>query len=45
MSPVTRNRILIVAMFVFPIVVFILFWLYGKSPEDPATTLPVMPPR
>jgi hypothetical protein len=36
---------MIVAVFVFPAVVLALFWIYGKSPVDPATTLPVMPPR
>ncbi len=45
MSPRTRSRILIVTVFVFPVVVFALFWIYGKSPVDPAATLPVMPPR
>jgi hypothetical protein len=45
MTPITRNRILIVAVFVFPVVVFALFWIFGKGPTDPAATLPVMPPR
>jgi hypothetical protein len=45
MKPVTRTRILIVALFIFPIVVMVFFWFFGKSPADPATTLPVMPPR
>lgn len=45
MSPVTRNRILILAIFLFPIIVMVLFWLFGKSPDNPAATLPLMPPR
>jgi hypothetical protein len=45
MNPVTRNRILILAIFLFPVVVFVLFWLFGKSPADPAAALPVTPPR
>jgi len=45
MKPITRTRILIVALFLFPLLVMAFFWLYGQSPEDPATTLPVMPPR
>jgi|GEM_PF-7031687 len=45
MNSVTRNRILIVAILMLPVVVFVLFWLFGKSPADPAATLPVMPPR
>ncbi len=45
MNPVTRNRTLIIAIFMFPVVVFVLFWLFGKSPADPTATLPVMPPR
>jgi hypothetical protein len=44
-SPVTRQRILLVALFLFPLLVMAFFWLFGNSPEDPATTLPVMPPR
>ena len=45
MNPVTRNRILILVIFMFPVVVFVLFWLFGKGPADPAATLPVVPPR
>ncbi len=45
MTSVTRNRILIIAIFIFPVVVFVLFWIFGKSPADPVATLPVMPPR
>jgi hypothetical protein len=45
MTSVTRNRILIAAIFIFPVAVFVLFWIFGKSPPDPAATLPVMPPR
>jgi hypothetical protein len=45
MNSVTRTRILIVALFIFPVVVMALFWFFGKSPADPAATLPVMPPR
>ena len=32
MNPTTRNRILIIAILIFPVVVFVLFWLFGKSP-------------
>ena len=45
MKPITRTRILLIALFLFPLLVMAFFWLYGKSPEDPAATLPVMPPR
>ena len=45
MKPATRTRILVAAIFIFPVVVFVLFWLFGKSPADPAATLPVMPPQ
>ncbi|HZI32424.1 MAG TPA: hypothetical protein VFF11_08780 [Candidatus Binatia bacterium] len=45
MSPVTRTRILLLVIFLFPIVVMAFFWLFGNSPADPAKTLPVMPPR
>jgi hypothetical protein len=45
MTPVTRTRILLIALFLFPLLVMAFFWLYGKGPEDPAATLPVMPPR
>ena len=45
MNPVIRTRILIVALFIFPVVVMVFFWFFGKSPADPAATLPVMPPR
>lgn len=45
MSPVTRTRILLIVLFLFPLLVMAFFWLFGKSPDDPAATLPVMPPR
>jgi hypothetical protein len=45
MNPTTRTRILIVALFIFPVAVMVFFWFFGKSPADPAATLPVMPPR
>jgi len=45
MSSVTRTRILLIALFLFPLLVMALFWVFGKSPEDPAAALPVMPPR
>jgi len=45
MKPVTRTRLLLLAIMIFPIVAMALFWLFGKDPEDPAATLPVMPPR
>lgn len=45
MTPATRTRLLLLGILLFPVVVMVLFWLYGKSPEDPAATLPVMPPR
>jgi uncharacterized membrane protein YvbJ len=45
MSPLARKRILLLAIFLFPIVVIALFLIFGKSPQDPASTLPVMPPR
>jgi len=45
MNPVIRTRILIVALFIFPVVAMVFFWFFGKSPADPAATLPVMPPR
>jgi hypothetical protein len=45
MKPVTRNRLLLLAILIFPIVVMALFWLFGNEPKDPAATLPVMPPR
>ena len=45
MNPVTRNRILILAIMLFPIIVMALFWFFGKDPEDPTATLPLMPPR
>ena len=45
MSPITRTRILILVIFLLPIVTMVFFWLFGKSPPDPAATLPVMPPR
>ena len=45
MNPVTRTRVLLVALFLFPLLVKALYWMFGKSPENPADTLPVMPPR
>ena len=45
MKPITRTRLLLLTIFIFPIVVMALFWFFGKDPEDPAATLPVMPPR
>lgn len=44
-SPANRTRILIALIFLMPLVVMALFWLFGKSPEDPAATLPMMPLR
>jgi hypothetical protein len=45
MKPTTRPRLLLLALFLFPLLVMALFWLFGKGPENPADTLPVMPPR
>jgi hypothetical protein len=45
MNPNIRNRLLIVAIMLFPIIVMALFWLFGNEPKDAAATLPVMPPR
>lgn len=45
MKPTTRTRLLLITLFLFPVLVMALFWLFGKSPENPADTLPVMPPR
>ena len=45
MKPITRTRILLLVIMLMPIAVIAFFWFYGKSPEDPASTLPVMPPR
>jgi hypothetical protein len=45
MTSITRTRLLLLALFLFPLLVMALFWLFGKSPENPADTLPVMPPR
>jgi hypothetical protein len=45
MTPLARKRILLLAIFLFPIVVMALFFIFGKTPQDPASTLPVMPPR
>ncbi len=45
MKPVTRTRLLLLAILIFPVVVMALFWFFGKDPEDAASTLPVMPPR
>ena len=43
MTPTTRNRLMLLTIFVFPIMVFVLFWLYGKSPSDASATPPVLP--
>ena len=45
MNARTRSRTLIVIVLIFPVLVLALFWVFGKSPSDPASTLPVMPPR
>jgi flagellar basal body-associated protein FliL len=45
MKPVTRTRLLLLVIVLFPVVVMALFYLFGKSPQNPASTLPVMPPR
>ena len=45
MKPITRTRLLLLVIFLLPVVVMALFWFFGKDPEDPAATLPVMPPR
>jgi hypothetical protein len=45
MKPIIRNRLLLIAILLFPVVVMALFWFFGRDPEDPASTLPVMPPR
>lgn len=45
MTSITRTRILLIALFLFPLLVMALFWLFGKSPENPADAMPVMPPR
>jgi flagellar basal body-associated protein FliL len=45
MKPVTRTRLLILAVMLFPVVVMALFWFFGNEPKNPAATLPVMPPR
>ncbi len=45
MKPTTRNRLMLLTIFVFPVVVFVLFWLFGKGPPDAAATLPVTPPH
>lgn len=45
MSSTNRTRFLLTALFLFPLLVMAFFWLFGKSPEDPAAVLPVMPPR
>lgn len=45
MKPITRIRLLLLTIFLLPIVVMALFYLFGKDPEDLAATLPVMPPR
>jgi cell division septal protein FtsQ len=45
MNSVTKKRFLLLAVFLFPVAVIVLFLIFGKSPQDPASTLPVMPPR
>lgn len=45
MKAITRTRILLVVLFLFPLLVIVLFWLFGKSPEDSAATLPLLPSR
>lgn len=45
MSQLTKTRILLLVIFLMPVVVMALFWLFGNSPPDPADTLPLMPPR
>ena len=45
MKPITRTRWLLLAILVFPVVVMALFWFFGRDPENPAATLPVMPPH
>ncbi|HEX7654223.1 MAG TPA: hypothetical protein VF607_12005 [Verrucomicrobiae bacterium] len=45
MTAQTRARLLMLGILIFPVLVMIFFWFFGKSPADPAATLPVMPPR
>jgi len=45
MNSATRTRLLLLAILIFPAMVMALFWFFGKDPENPAATLPVMPPR
>lgn len=45
MKPLTRTRLLLLFIMLFPVAVMVFFWFFGKSPPDPATTLPIMPPR
>jgi hypothetical protein len=45
MSPITRTRLLLLAIVLFPVIVMALFWFFGRDPENPDATLPVMPPR
>jgi hypothetical protein len=45
MKPLTRSRLLLLTLFLFPFVVIVLFWIFGKEPENPESTLPVMPPH
>jgi hypothetical protein len=44
MTPTTRNRLMLLTIFVFPIVVFVLFWLFGKGPPEVAAPPRVLPP-
>jgi hypothetical protein len=45
MRPLTRSRLLLLTVFLFPVVVIVLFWIFGKEPQNPADTLPLIPPH
>ena len=45
MKPLTRSRLLLLTVFLFPVVVIVLFWIFGKEPQNPEATLPLMPPH
>lgn len=45
MKPLTRSRLLLLTILLFPAVVMALFWFFGKSPEDATKTLPLIPPH
>ncbi len=45
MTSLTRTRLLLITIFLFPIVVIVLFWFFGNEPKSFEETLPVMPPR